>query len=152
MKQNIPLNTLLLQNTGHMMDSGKRNLYQILVFLSCSNGHAVNETPQICHTARRQSENKIESTETYRNRQESHQLVLQCQLQWYFFQTHRGLSQLIQTISTKMIGSTSASSFSLATAKSFVNIHYMNIHKSRCHTLKVSLQPEAAQLSRVLLH
>lgn len=55
--QPIWINTLLLQNTGHMMGSGRRNLYQTLVFLSCNNGHVVNETQRICHTARRQSEN-----------------------------------------------------------------------------------------------
>lgn len=49
----------------------------------------------------------------------------------FFFQTYTGLSQLIQTISTKMTESTSASSFSLATAKSFASIHYLNIHKSK---------------------
>lgn len=46
-----------------MMGSDKRSLYQILVFLSCSNVRVVNETPHICHTARRQSENKIDRTE-----------------------------------------------------------------------------------------
>lgn len=78
------INTLLLQNTGHMMDNDKRNLYQILVFLSCSNGLVVNETPQICHTAGRQSENKIERTETYKSRWQ--QLITQPQI---FPSSHR---------------------------------------------------------------
>lgn len=55
MIQNIT-NTSLLQSISHRMDNDMRNLFQILVFLSCNNGHVVNEIPHICHCARKLSE------------------------------------------------------------------------------------------------